>query len=114
AAITATQLRAVGVNVNDAPVVDVNSNPRSTADGPRAFGDRPEAVGRLAAAAVRGLQQAGVAATAKHFPGLGSTTVNTDSGVAVIRRSRAQLLAEDLAPFRAAIAAGTGMAMSSH
>src|SRR5205814_5891016 len=98
----------------DAPVVDLNSNPRSTADGLRAFGDRPAVVGRLAAAAVRGFQAAGVAATAKHFPGLGSTAVNTDSGVAVTRRTRVQLLSEDLAPFRAVVAAGAGMVMSAH
>jgi beta-N-acetylhexosaminidase len=113
AAASAQQLRAMGINTDDAPVIDVNTNPANTADGPRAFGDRAAVVGQLAAAAVRGFQQAGVAATAKHFPGLGSTAVNTDNGVAVTKRSRAALLA-DLAPFRDAIAAGTGLVMTGH
>ncbi len=114
ATATGQQLRALGINTDDAPVVDVNTNPRNTADGPRAFGDRPDAVGRLAVAAVRGFQRAGVAATAKHFPGLGSTTVNTDHGVAVTRRTRAQLLATDVAPFRAVVAAGADLVMTGH
>lgn len=114
AAAAGQQLRALGINTDDAPVVDVNSNPRNITDGPRAFGDRAGVVGRFAAAAVRGYQGAGVAATAKHFPGLGGTAVNTDNGVAVTRRTRAQLLTEDLAPFRAAIAAGTDLVMSAH
>src|SRR5262249_4927623 len=114
AAVTGRQLRALGIAVDEAPVVDVNTEPTNVADGVRAFGDRAAAVGRLGAAAIRGFQSAGVAATAKHFPGLGSTTVNTDDGVAVTRRSRAQLLTTDLPPFRAAIAAGTDLIMTGH
>jgi len=114
AAVTGQQLRALGINVDNAPVADVNTNPANTADGTRAFGDRAVVVGRLAAAAVQGLQGAGVAATVKHFPGLGSTVVNTDAGTAVTRLSRAQLAATDLVPFRAAVAAGTDLVMTAH
>ena len=72
----ARELRALGVNVNYAPVCDVANNPANPALGIRSFGDDPEAVGRLAAATVRGLQGAGVAATAKHFPGAGDTAAD--------------------------------------
>jgi beta-N-acetylhexosaminidase len=78
ATVTGHQLRAMGINEDDAPVVDVNTNPANTADGPRSFGDRAGMVSAMADAAVSGYQSAGVAATAKHFPGLGSTTINTD------------------------------------
>ena len=69
ASVSGAELRAMGINMDDAPVVDVNTNPRNAADGPRSFGDRPAMVSGLAAAAVLGYQHAGVAAQAKHFPG---------------------------------------------
>jgi beta-N-acetylhexosaminidase len=114
ATATGQQLRAMGINEDDAPVVDVNTNPANTADGPRSFGDRAGMVSAMAGAAVTGYQGAGVAATAKHFPGLGSTTINTDSGVAVTDETLAEIMANDLPPFRAAIEAGTDMIMSAH
>jgi len=78
ASVSGTELRAMGINMDDAPVVDVNTNPRNSADGPRSFGDRPAMVSALGAAAVLGYQRAGVAAQAKHFPGLGRVAGNTD------------------------------------
>ncbi len=114
AAVTGQQLRAMGINEDDAPVVDVNTNPANAADGPRSFGDRAGMVSAMAGAAVSGYQSAGVAATAKHFPGLGSTTINTDNGVAVTDETRAEIMANDLPPFRAAIAAGTDTIMTAH
>ena len=72
----ARELRALGVNVDYAPVCDVADNPANPALGIRSFGDDPETVGRFAAATVRGLQGDGVAATAKHFPGAGDTTAD--------------------------------------
>src|SRR5581483_4673649 len=77
---TGEELAALGINVDDAPVVDVNTNPANTADGPRSFGDRAGPVAALAVASVLGYQTSHVAATAKQFPGLGSTSVNTDNG----------------------------------
>src|SRR5882757_6223431 len=65
------ELSAVGVNVDFAPVCDVNSNPRNPVIGTRSFGEDPEVVARMSAALIRGLQSSGVAATAKHFPGHG-------------------------------------------
>ena len=108
------QLAALGINVDDAPVVDVNTNPANTADGPRSFGDRASMVSVLSAASVLGYQRGGVAATAKHFPGLGSTSVNTDNGVAVTDETAEQFERNDLPPFRAAIAAGTDEIMAAH
>jgi beta-N-acetylhexosaminidase len=114
AAATAAQLRALGINTDDAPVIDVNTNPANAADGPRAFGDNTPAAAALGVAAIAGYQSHGVSATAKHFPGLGSTTVNTDNGVAVTDETRAQIFARDIPPFQAAIAAGTDEIMAAH
>ncbi|BCJ57571.1 glycoside hydrolase family 3 protein [Micromonospora endophytica] len=107
AAATSRQLRAMGINMDHAPVVDVNTNPRNTADGTRSFGDRTRPVSAFGAAAVTGYQQSGrVAATAKHFPGLGSAEANPDTGIAVVDESREEILRTDIPPFRAAIEAG--------
>lgn len=114
AKVSGTELRAMGINVDDAPVVDVNTNPRNSADGPRSFGDRPAMVSALGIAAVAGYQHAGVAAQAKHFPGLGGTSVNTDQGVSITNETRAQIMSTDIPPFRAAIAAGVKSIMAAH
>jgi beta-N-acetylhexosaminidase len=114
AAVSGSELRALGINVDDAPVVDVNSNAHNSADGPRSFGDDSAQVSRFATAAVQGYQSSGVAAQAKHFPGLGDTTVNTDNGVAVTDETRAQIMAKDVPPFRAAIRAGVKSIMAAH
>jgi beta-N-acetylhexosaminidase len=108
----ARALRGVGVGIDFAPVADVVATPRSFL-GTRSFGFDPALVGQLAAAFVTGLQADGVAATAKHFPGLGSATVNTDGRAVTIRRGSAFLTAR-LEPFRAAIAAGTQLVMVSN
>ncbi|HEY4453513.1 MAG TPA: glycoside hydrolase family 3 N-terminal domain-containing protein [Pseudonocardiaceae bacterium] len=108
------ELKAQGINMDDAPVVDVNTNPQNSADGPRSFGDRTSTVEGFAAAAVTGYQQAGVAAQAKHFPGLGDTTTNTDSGVSVTNETKQQIMSVDVPAFRAAIAAGTQSIMAAH
>jgi beta-N-acetylhexosaminidase len=111
---TGEQLAALGINVDDAPVVDVNTNPANSADGPRSFGDRAGMVSALSVTSVLGYQRAGLAATAKHFPGLGSTSVNTDNGVAVTNETKQQFARNDLPPFRAAIAAGVDEIMAAH
>ena len=111
---TGAQLKALGITVDDAPVVDTNTNPANSADGPRSFGDRTGAVAAMSAASVLGYQSAGIAATAKHFPGLGSTSINTDNGIAVTDETRAQFDANDLPPFRAAIASGVDEIMAAH
>ena len=95
ALITGVELRAMGINVDDAPVVDVNVNPLNEADGIRSFGDRPAVVSSFASNAVRGYQTkqatVGVAATSKHFPGLGATTINSDNGKSISEQTLAQV-----------------------
>ena len=105
-------LRAGGVNVTLAPVADVPSV-NGAALASRAFSSDPERAATAVADAIAGWQDAGVATTVKHFPGLGGATVNTDDGPATIRRRRAELDA-DLAPFRSAIDAGTEFVMAGH
>lgn len=108
------QLKAMGLNADYAPVVDTNSNPKNAADGPRAFGDNTTQVARFASAAVHGYHASGLASSAKHFPGLGSTTVNTDNGVAVTDESEQQIMRKDVPPFQAAISAHTDSVMAAH
>ncbi len=111
---TARELLAMGVNVNYAPVCDLATNPANPALGIRSFGDDPAAVAGLVAATVRGLQAEGVAATVKHFPGHGDIAVDTHHDLAIVDRSREQLMARELVPFRAAIEAGARLVMAGH
>jgi beta-N-acetylhexosaminidase len=114
AGATGRELRALGVNVNYAPVCDVANNPANPALGIRSFGDDAEAVGRLAAATVRGLQADGVAATVKHFPGGGDTAADPHHELPLVPRTDAELAGRELVPFRAALAAGARMVMTGH
>ncbi|RBY84470.1 glycoside hydrolase family 3 protein [Blastococcus sp. TF02A-30] len=107
-------LRRVGVAVDFAPSVDVNSDPRNPVIGVRSFGADPALVARHGAAAVRGLRAAGVAATAKHFPGHGATTVDSHLGLPVIDVDEAVFRGRELPPFTAAVAAGADLVMTSH
>ena len=108
------ELAAMGVNVNYAPVCDVNSNPRNPNVGVRAFGDDPDLVAEMGAALIAGQQEAGVAATAKHFPGNGDSGLDPHYGVPVLSQSRAELEDSAFRPFRAAIDAGVRLIMSAH
>lgn len=108
------ELAAVGVNVNYAPVCDVNLNPANPVIGVRSFGENPALVGQLAAALVEGLQANGVAATAKHFPGHGDTASDSHHGLGVLRHSTERLRSVELPPFTAAIHAGARLVMSAH
>lgn len=108
------ELRAVGVNVDYAPVLDVASQPGNPALGIRSFGSDPVEVARLASAWLRGLQSAGVAATGKHFPGAGGLATDTHHRLGVVERTQADLDAVELVPFRAAFAAGVRVVMSGH
>jgi beta-N-acetylhexosaminidase len=109
-----SELRAMGVNVNYSPVCDVVTNPANPGIGTRSFGDDPRAAAAFAGATVRGLQAAGVAATAKHFPGAGEVAVDTHHALGASSAARARLDAVELAPFRAAIEAGARLVMSGH
>ncbi|MDG4788345.1 glycoside hydrolase family 3 N-terminal domain-containing protein [Micromonospora sp. WMMD1102] len=108
------ELAAAGLALNYAPDADVNANPDNPVIGVRSFGAEPGLVARHTAAWVRGLQSAGVAACAKHFPGHGDTSVDSHLDVPRIAVSRARLDACELPPFRAAIDAGVQAVMTGH
>jgi beta-N-acetylhexosaminidase len=112
--ITALEGRAVGIHLAFAPVADVNNNPDNPIINTRSFGEDPAEVGRLAAAEIRGIQDHGMLATAKHFPGHGDTGTDSHMALPVIASSWARLDSVELVPFRAAIAAGVKVVMSAH
>jgi beta-N-acetylhexosaminidase len=112
--ITALEGRAVGVHLAFAPVADVNNNPDNPIINTRSFGEDPAAVARLVAAEVRGLQDHGMLATAKHFPGHGDTGTDSHLALPVIPSDWARLDSVELVPFRSAIAAGVKVVMSAH
>jgi beta-N-acetylhexosaminidase len=109
----AAALRAAGVTVSLAPVGDVPSVDGAALAG-RSFSHDPETAGAAMTAAVAGWRGGGVAATAKHFPGLGGATVNTDDAPATVTRTRAEIESTDLPPFEAAIRAGVPLVMVGH
>jgi beta-N-acetylhexosaminidase len=109
-AALAARAAAAGINWMLAPVADVNSAPDNPVIGVRSYGATPALVARHVAAAVAGIQSAGVAACAKHFPGHGDTTVDSHFGLATVGAD----LAGALEPFRAAIAAGVATVMTGH
>lgn len=106
--------RAAGIDVVLAPVVDVNSDPANPVVGVRSFGAEPDLVGRHGAAFVGGLQSSGVAACAKHYPGHGATRTDSHLDLPRVDASVETLLARDIAPFRAAVAAGVRCVMTAH
>ena len=112
--ITAVELAAVGVNLNFAPVMDVNNNLHNPVIGRRSFGESPELVSRLGTAYIRGLQRNGVLATAKHFPGHGDTTVDSHFDLPTVNHDLKRIHALELQPFRAAIDADVAAIMTAH
>jgi len=107
-------LAALGINLDLAPCLDVLAAPENPVVGTRSFGASPELVARHGAAAVRGLQSAGIAACAKHFPGHGSTRDDTHHVLATVEGGMARVRERDLPPFVAAIAAGVAAVMPGH
>jgi beta-glucosidase-like glycosyl hydrolase/CubicO group peptidase (beta-lactamase class C family) len=112
--ITAIEARAIGVHMNFAPVVDVNNNPENPIINTRSYGADTELVSRMAAAALDGMQQAGLLATAKHFPGHGDTETDSHIDLPVIGVTMARADSVELPPYRAAIAGGVAGVMSAH
>jgi len=108
------ELSAVGINVDFAPVCDVNSNPLNPVIGTRSFGEDPKLVARLGVALIRGLQSAGIAATAKHFPGHGDTASDSHHNAPVVRRDAQRIRSVELVPFRAAVNSGVRLVMTAH
>ncbi len=112
--VTALEGRALGVHVAYAPILDVNNNPANPVINTRSYGEDPVLAGRLGAAFVRGLQEHGMIATGKHFPGHGDTEVNSHLALPVVGVTRARLDTVELVPFRASVAAGVGAIMTFH
>jgi beta-N-acetylhexosaminidase len=112
--VTALEARAVGIQWIYAPDADVNSNPGNPIINTRSFGENPEKVAEFVAEFIRGVQENGGLATAKHFPGHGDTTADSHIDLPVVTADRARLEKLELVPFRAAIAAGVGSIMTGH
>lgn len=108
------ELAEAGVWLDLAPCADVNSDPANPVIGTRSFGADPQLVGRHVAAFVAGLAEAGVAASVKHFPGHGDTSLDSHLALPVVSASRQVLQQRELVPFRAAVAAGAASVMTSH
>lgn len=112
--VLGAELLALGCNMNFAPVLDLATRPESDVMGVRVFGSDPDLAGALGAQLILGMQSTGVLATAKHFPGHGDTRQDSHHGAPVIDAPLATLLRRELAPFRAAFAAGVAAVMTCH
>lgn len=112
--LTGEELNALGLNINFAPVLDINSNPDNPIIGMRSFSSDADLVTRLGLATITGLRQSGVIAAVKHFPGHGDTTVDSHLGLPVLTHNRERLDAVELRPFQAAIENGVEMIMTAH
>ena len=112
--VTALEGRAIGIHWDFAPVVDVNNNPLNPIINTRSFGEDPRQVADLGTAFVRGLEEHGMMATAKHFPGHGDTGTDSHIAVPVIAADRERLDSLELAPFRALVRAGVNAVMTAH
>jgi beta-N-acetylhexosaminidase len=111
---TGRELKALGINMNLAPVVDVNNNPANPVIGVRSFGEDPQQVARLGAAMVKGYQAAGIISCLKHFPGHGDTTVDSHLALPTIPHTLERLETLELVPFRHGIEAGAESVMIAH
>ncbi|HXE73367.1 MAG TPA: beta-N-acetylhexosaminidase [Candidatus Nitrosotenuis sp.] len=112
--IMATELADLGVDLDFAPCLDVNCNPENPIIGVRSFGEDPDQVSRHGRAAIEGLRQGGVGATAKHFPGHGDTSQDSHIALPTLPHGRDRLERVELAPFRAAVEAGVEAIMTAH
>jgi beta-N-acetylhexosaminidase len=110
----AAELRAVGITLDYAPVLDVHTNPKNPIIGDRALAEKATEVARLGTAIIRGLQEAGIAACGKHFPGHGDTSVDSHLDLPLVEHPPERLRDVELVPFAAAIEAGVASLMTAH
>lgn len=114
ASATAEILKSFGINMNYAPIADINSEPKNPVIGVRSPSDDPETVGRFVSAQIKGLTEGGIVPCVKHFPGHGDTAVDSHFGLPVISKSKALLEDCELVPFRRAVAEGVASIMTAH
>ncbi|WP_440110588.1 beta-N-acetylhexosaminidase [Paenibacillus sp. QZ-Y1] len=114
AQILGRELKSIGIDMNLAPVVDVNNNVLNPVIGVRSYGEKADSVAAHGAAAIKGYQSQGIAATAKHFPGHGDTAVDSHLGMVTVPHDRDRLEQVELLPFRRAIDAGVDAIMTAH
>ena len=114
ARVTGEELRAVGINQDNAPDADVNVNPRNPVIGVRSFGADPQKVAHLVGVAIDAYRATGVATVAKHFPGHGDTATDSHTGLPIINHTRAQWERVDAPPFRAAVEHHSDVIMTAH
>ena len=114
ASVMATEMKALGINMNLAPVLDVNSNPDNPIIGIRSLGSSPDLVSRLGLALIETYQSQGIVATAKHFPGHGDTSMDSHLDLPLVDHDLERLEAVELPPFEAAISAGVDCIMTAH
>jgi beta-N-acetylhexosaminidase len=112
--LTALEGRALGIHIAYAPVLDVNNNPDNPVINTRSYSEDPHLAARMGVAFIHGLQDHGMIATGKHFPGHGDTGVNSHLALPVVTVSRSRLDTVELVPFRAAVNGGVGAIMSFH
>ncbi len=112
--ITGEELRALGINMDLAPVLDVNTNPDNPVIGVRSYSSDPDRVKDFGSNMLKGLEDSGVMATVKHFPGHGDTAVDSHLGLPVVEKGLEELMQSELIPFQNAIQQGAACVMSSH
>ncbi len=112
--LTALEGRALGIHIAYAPVLDVNNNPDNPVINTRSYSEDPHLAAQMGVAFIHGLQDHGMIATGKHFPGHGDTGVNSHLALPVVTASRSRLDTVELVPFRAAVNGGVGAIMSFH
>jgi beta-N-acetylhexosaminidase len=110
----AKECKALGVHQNYSPVMDVNNNPKNPIINVRSFGEDPMLVSSFGTAVIKGLQEGGIIATAKHFPGHGDTDIDTHNDLPVLNFDRERLMNVELVPFKGAITAGVKSIMTAH
>lgn len=111
---TGKELKALGINWNLAPVLDVNNNQENPVIGVRSFGESAEKVSEFGREAMRGMQEAGIATTLKHFPGHGDTNIDSHLDLPIITHSKERLNEVELLPFKTAIKTGADTIMTAH
>lgn len=112
--VIGSELSALGINATLAPVVDINNNPNNSVIGVRSYSDSASIVGKYAAQTIKGLGEYNVISCVKHFPGHGDTATDSHYGLPVVKKTKKQLLANELKPYKTAIKQGVDMVMTAH